>query len=163
MKKILALMLAVMTVVSLTACGSTGSGDKGGDKPGDTMSLTEMADKLYEGISEDQLPMMLTTTELTADMYEGVLFIPAIEGAEAVSSESMVGSIAHSVALLRLPEGSDVEAVRADIEKNMNPAKWICVQAEKTGVIAHGNTILMVMTDAAKYDTIVKNFDALWA
>lgn len=162
MKKILALLLAVMTVAGLAACGSKDSGETG-NKPGDTMSLTEMADKLYEGISEDQLPMMLTTTELTADMYEGALFIPAIEGAEAVVSESMVGSVAHSVALLRLPAGSDVEAVRADIEKNMNPAKWICVQAEKTGVIAHGNTILMVMTDAAKYDTIVKNFDALWA
>ena len=162
MKKFLSLILCAMMVLTLVACGSKDAGNAGGSKEGDTMDLTAMVDKLYEGINADNMPMVMTQ-EVPADAFEGVFFIPAVEGAEAVASEPMMSSIAHSVCLLRVAEGTDVEATRAAIEANMNPRKWLCVEAEKSGVIANGNTILLVMCAEANYQTIVDNFNALWA
>lgn len=162
MKKFLSLILCAMMVLTLVACGSKDAGNAGGNKEGDTMDLTAMVDKLYEGIAADNMPMVMTQ-EVPADAFEGVFFIPAVEGATGVMSEPMMSSIAHSVCLLRVAEGTDVEATRAAIEANMNPRKWLCVEAEKSGVIANGNTILLVMCAEANYQTIVDNFNALWA
>ena len=161
MKKFLSMILCAMMVLTLVACGSKDGGNAG-SKEGDTMDLTAMVDKLYEGIAADNMPMVMTQ-EVPADAFEGVFFIPAVEGATGVMSEPMMSSIAHSVCLMRVAEGTDVEATRAAIEANMNPRKWLCVEAEKSGVIANGNTILLVMCAEANYQTIVDNFNALWA
>ena len=161
MKKFLSLILCAMMVLTLVACGSKDAGNAGGNKEGDTMDLTAMVDKLYEGINADNMPMVMTQ-EVPADVFEGVFFIPAVEGATGVMSEPMMSSIAHSVCIMRVAEGTDVEATRAAIEANMNPRKWLCVEAEKAGVIANGNTILLVMCAEANYQTIVDNFNNLW-
>ena len=161
MKKFLSLILCAMMVLTLVACGSKDAGNAGGNKEGDTMDLTAMVDKLYEGINADNMPMVMTQ-EVPADAFEGVFFIPAVEGATGVMSEPMMSSIAHSVCLMRVAEGTDVEATRAAIEANMNPRKWLCVEAEKSGVIANGNTILLVMCAEANYQTIIDNFNNLW-
>ena len=158
MKKFMTLFLCAVMVLTLVACGKSGNG---GNKEGDTMDLTAMVDKLYEGISADNMPMVMTQ-EVPAEAFEGVFFIPAVEGAEGVMSEPMMSSIAWSVCLLRVADGTDVETVRADIEKNVNPAKWLCVEAKNVDVIANGNTILLVMCAEANYQTIVDNFNALW-
>ncbi len=180
MKKVLSLILCAVMVLTLVACGSKNGGDA--DKGiGDGMPLKEMAEKLLEGLNEEELPMMMppatlsemaegipledgmTKEQVMDELFKSYLFVPAIEGADVVTYDSAIGSIAHSVVLLRLPEGVDVEAVRADIEANANPAKWICVEAEKVNVVAHGNTILLVMSETKTADTIAANFDALWA
>lgn len=162
MKKFMTLFLCAVMVLTLAACGNSGS--NGGNKEGDTMDLTAMIDKLYEGISADNMPMVMTQ-EVPAEAFEGVFFIPAVEGAQGVMSEPMMSSVAWSVCLLRVADGTDVESVRADIEKNVNPAKWLCVEAKNVDVIANGNTILLAMTGEnaeAAHKTIVDNFNALW-
>lgn len=162
MKKFMTLFLCAVMVLTLAACGNSGS--NGGNKEGDTMDLTAMVDKLYEGISADNMPMVMTQ-EVPAEAFEGVFFIPAVEGAQGVMSEPMMSSVAWSVCLLRVADGTDVESVRADIEKNVNPAKWLCVEAKNVDVIANGNTILLAMTGEnaeAAHKTIVDNFNALW-
>ena len=157
MKKFLMMVLCAVMVLSLVACG--GKGGNGGN--GDTMDLTEMVEKLYDGFKSDDMPMLMTQ-EVPAEAFEGVFFIPAVNGAEAVMSEPMMSSIAWSVCLMRVPEGTDVAATCAAIKTNMNPAKWLCVEAEKASVVSNGNTILLVMTNADAHDKIVDNFNGLW-
>ena len=164
MKKFMTLFLCAVMVLTLVACGNNG-GSNGGNKEGDTMDLTAMVDKLYEGIKADNMPMVMTQ-EVPAEAFEGVFFIPAVAGAQGVMSEPMMSSVAWSVCLLRVADGTDVEAVRADIEANVNPAKWLCVEATSVDVIANGNTILLAMTGEGNeetHKTIVDNFNALWA
>ena len=83
-----------------------------------------------------------------------------IEGAEAYSSEALISAVPHSIALLRVPEGTDVETVAKQIEENANPRKWVCVEAEKTIVKTRGNVVLLVMSDAATADQVAANFEA---
>ena len=157
MKKFLMMVLCAVMVLSLVACG--GKGGNGGN--GDTMALTDMVEQLYKGIKSDEMPGVMTQ-EVPAEAFEGVFFIPAVNGAEAVMSEPMMSSIAWSVCLMRVPEGTDVAATCAAIKSNMNPAKWLCVEAEKYSVVSNGNTILLVMTSADAHDKIVDNFNGLW-
>ena len=157
MKKFLMMVLCAVMVLSLVACG--GKGGNGGN--GDTMPLTDMVEQLYKGFKSDEMPGVMTQ-EVPAEAFEGVFFIPAVNGAEAVMSEPMMSSIAWSVCLMRVPEGTDVAATCAAIKTNMNPAKWLCVEAEKYSVVSNGNTILLVMTSADAHDKIVDNFNGLW-
>ena len=155
MKKFLMMTLCAVMVLSLVACGGSKSGN------GDSMALTEMVDELYKGFKSDEMPSVMTQ-EVPSEAFEGVFFIPAVNGAEAVMSEPMMSSIAWSVCLMRVPEGTDVAATCAAIKTNMNPAKWLCVEAEKYSVVSNGNTILLVMTSADAHDKIVDNFNGLW-
>lgn len=181
MKKIVSLLMCAMMVLSLVACGNSDDNNGGSNAgSGDTMDLKEMAVVLTEGLSEEEKsslaePMTLdeladmvpledgeTKEQIVSDLFQSRLFIPFIENAQVVVHEPGISSIPHSAVLLRLPQGSDVEAVRSDIEANADPRRVGCVGAEKVIVSAHGNTILLVMSDAKTADTIAANFDGLW-
>ena len=115
--------------------------------------------KLVAGAADD---IMCDNTIITADQYPYYLFIDYIDGSIAASASAMIGSIAHSVVLLKLPEDADVAAVAADIEANMDPRKWICVEAEATMVKTSGQYVHMVMSSQATVDAISANFDTVF-
>lgn len=154
MKKILALTLAVMMIFCCAACG--GNASDGDTVEGDVSSLLET---ITTDLTDPELA--LGTNEVTVDNFEWYFFIPTIDGAEAMVSEPLMGSIAHTIALVRLPEGVDVEETRAEIEANVNPHKWICVEAEKTSVVARGDLILLAMGETAIVDEAVERFNQL--
>lgn len=193
MKKIFALLLCLLMVISMVACGNndtnndseqppvsdttdtSNSEDSVEDTAEDTsevpsddtsntgsVNLEELANSLYEGIPEDEMPMMGGIPIEDAETFTYFTFIPYIEGAEAYASEPMIGSIAHSVVLINLPEGADVEAVKADIEANADPRKWICVEAEQVTVVSHDNVVMLVMSTADMTQTVLANFEAYW-
>lgn len=160
MKKWIALLCALF-LIPLTACagGSGASSSETVSKdPIEDMSLTDIANDILKNVAD--LPMY-EPTELTAENFEFYTFIPYADGYEGVTADALIGSIAHSVVLVRVPDGTDAAQVAADIEANADPRKWICVEAEKTVVRQRGNTILLVMSSTATTDAIVANFDAL--
>lgn len=120
------------------------------------LSLEDIMDAVLKDIPD--LPRQFYT-ELTADNFSAFLFIDPIDGAEGLSSDSMIGSIAHSVCLLRLPDGSDPAKIAERIEKNADPRKWICVEAEKTIVKYKGNIVLLVMSFEKIADAAAANFE----
>lgn len=123
-------------------------------------TLPEIMDRLYEGIDEENLPMALTTTELTDDIFENFAFTNKIKYKEAVVSESMTGSIAHSVVLIRLENASDSDDAVKEIKDNANPRKWICVEAENVYVLSKGDLVVLIMS-GENANTIKKNFENL--
>ena len=98
---------------------------------------------------------------LDSENFVYYMFIDPVEGAEAMASEAMIGSIAHSIVLLKAPEGADVEAIAQSVRDNADPRKWICVEAEKCEVVVKDSYVLLVMTNAAAADAIIANFNAL--
>ena len=126
--------------------------------------LEDLMTELYNGISEEELPMMLQNTELTEENIENYIGTKDIKWSEAIVSESMVGSIAHSVVLIRMSENAsekDIEEAKEKKKKKANPNKWICVTAEKVEVISNGDLILLVMSDESKATTISENFSKI--
>ena len=86
-----------------------------------------------------------------------------IKWKEAIASESGIGSIAHSVVLIRMDEDaneSDINDAIGKIKENANPRKWLCVEAENVYVESNGDLIILIMSDA-KAETLKTNFSNL--
>ena len=116
-------------------------------------------EKLYQGIAEDEKPMMLSNIELNSENFASYAFTE-VEYKEAIASESMTGSIPHSVVLIRLEDASLAKQVVEDIEKNANPRKWICVEAENTYVMSKGDLVVLIMSNELA-PKIKENFENL--
>lgn len=157
MKKLLSVILAFGLVLGLSACGSNGNSAK--EAKGDGMTLAEIMDAILDGV--ENLPES-ESIELTGEKWETHAFITPSEGMEGRASDALMSPVAHSVVLVRVPEGGDAQKAASEIEANANPNKWICVSAEKTVVRQHGNTILLVMSYEKLADSIVNNFDELF-
>ncbi len=150
-KKIILGCLACVTLFSLTGCG---------EKQVEG-TLEEIMTKVYADVPEDERPMMLTNTEVTEENVENYLGTKDIEYEEALASESAVGSIAHSVVLVRMKDGANIEDAKKKIEENVNPRKWICVEAEDVVVKNKGNLIILIMSSSNYIEKIENSFDNL--
>lgn len=185
MKKLLLILMAIILTVSLVACmannqNSTGDNQTiGDDQTGDnsiepennntegdvsdntaTQDLRATFDSVIAGITPEELA--LDTVEVNNDLFPGVFFVDApAQAYEAYVSMPLIGSIAHQVALVRVSDGTDVAALAADMEANLDPRKWVCVEAEKTAVLTKDNMILVVMSTADVVDAATANFEAL--
>lgn len=150
-KKIILGCLACVTLFSLTGCG---------EKQVEG-TLEEIMTKVYVDVPEDERPMMLTNFEVTEENVENYLGTKDIEYEEALASESAVGSIAHSVVLVRMKDGANIEEAKKKIEENANPRKWICVEAEDVVVKNKGNLIILIMSSSNYTQKIENSFDNL--
>ena len=153
MKKIIYGLLIIGVAFIISGCG-----DKNIEG-----TLPEIMEKLYDGIKEDEMPMMTENVELTDEMLKGYFNEGSdvkIDYKEVIASESMVGSMAHTVVLFRLNDASDAEKVVKDIEKNANPRKWICVEAEHTYVLSKGDLVVLIMSNDLA-PKIKENFENL--
>lgn len=136
-RKFLLLLLICVTTLSLTACGSkTVEG-----------SLEELMEKVYSKIPDNERPMMLENIEVTEENIEYYIGTKDIEYEEVLASEPGIGSIAHSVVLIRMKENADISAANQKIFESVNPRKWICVEVPEDQVIVKnkGNLIILIM------------------
>lgn len=114
----------------------------------DADSLEGIIERTYAGLEDPDVIPMVTTTRITAETaeyYLGLKDLSQVE--EAVASEAAIGSIPHSVCLVRAKVGVDVEALKEEIRTSVNPRKWICVGVEREDIVmaSQGNLILMVI------------------
>ena len=118
--------------------------------------LSDVMKKLYENISEDEMPL-LETVEVTKENQEYYLGNVSFNYQEALASEPVMSSIAHSVVLIRLKDTKNIESIKKEIKKKVDPNKWICVGVEDKNVIvvSKGNLILLVMDD--EYATQIRD------
>ncbi|MBU5626048.1 hypothetical protein KQI82_03740 [Oscillibacter sp. MSJ-2] len=137
--------------------GASSGSSSSGSSSSSEESLSDLMGTILDGVETPNYSI----SELAGDSFPYMLFIDQPRGATAVSADAMIGSIAHSVVLMRLPDGSDAEGIAKQVKDNADPRKWICVEAEKTIVKTSGNLVLLVMSDTATADAIAANFDAL--
>ena len=140
----------VLTMFMVTGCGSKNVEGK----------LEDIMDKLYADIAEDNRPGGLTNMEINDENIESFIGTNKVEYTEAIASESMMGSIAHSVVLLRVKDASKIEEYKEEIRENVNPRKWVCVGVEKDEVIIENKGDLLVVIIVQDKDNRQKIADA---
>ena len=154
LKKILFVVALFSVALLFTGCGNSNIDDDLGD----------LMDKVYAEIPEDERPMMLQQVKVNADNIEYYLGTSDISYKEALASEPAIGSIAHSVVLVRVADDASVEDVKTKIKENVNPRKWICVGVEEEDVIVknRGNLIILILEDdQTTRKALEKGFDNL--
>lgn len=174
MKKFAVLWLAaVLSFGMLAGCGAKSdrnsdevTGDETLDPSGmvHLESVDEVAafmDELYEGVAQDLLPYEIQTTELDlndADMIQYHTGLTDLSGVEGVYlSESMMSSVAYSAVYIRTNDEGDAKVVLQSLMDNINPAKWVCVSAEKQVGALFGNDIFFVMGSPDTVDEVYKS------
>ncbi len=124
-------------------------------------SLKGIMDRIYEGVDASMPETSYTDiTDENAQYFLGLENLNGID--EALASDAVMRPVAHSVCLVRVSDGGDVEAIKEEIRAKVNPAKWICVGVSREDVIveSRGNLILLVMSKAAPQE-IAASFSAL--
>lgn len=127
-------------------------------------TLEELMTKVYADIPQENRPMMLDKIKVNEENIEYYLGTSDIEYEEALASESGIGSIAHSVVLVRTKKNANVESIKTKIKESINPNKWICVGVDEKDVIVENKgdlIILILVEDSNNRETLKKAFDNL--
>lgn len=185
MKKLAITLTALTLALALAACGSTAgsssstassgaassstsssSAQSGSTETVDTSDLTTVMDALFNGIAEDQMPMLMPQedgskyaplTEENSEYNTGVAMSAYKEG---LCAEAAMSAQAHSICLLKANSAEEAAKLAEDVAANANPNKWICVGAERTVVAYSGDTVLLAMSYNDLAQTVLDNFKA---
>lgn len=164
-KKIIIAILVVVVIaavaVGIVMKGKDTKGTEGTEVKNVEGTLEEIMTKVYADIPEENLPMALGNIEVDAESVESFLGTADINYKEILANESMVGSIAHSVVLVRLQDAKDADAVVDKIKTSANPRKWICIEASNVIVKSKGDLVLLIMSNEDLAPKLEANFDNL--
>lgn len=103
-----------------------------------------------EDVSEDAL--------LAFESYTGLKTRELIK--EGAVYEPMMGSQAFSLVLVRVSDAAKAEQVARDMKANIDPRKWICVQADQVMLAGYGDVVMFIMLDSALGKTAQSYVDA---
>lgn len=157
MKRFLVFALVLMVAFSAVAC-SNGQGTVSAQKIDG--SLEEIMTKIYAGVTGEFASLGNTVvTKENLVYYLGAEDLPFVE---ALASEPMMSSVAHSVVLVRVAPGTDIEAAKKSIKEKIDGRKWICVEVDPANILVDnvGDLVLLVM-DNEKSADLVASFKAL--
>ena len=152
MKKVIALVLAVVMAMALVACGGNkeAAAQKApltGTMEENTMKVMEIAPVEFMG---GIIPVDLTDT--SEDGKWAVQYFTGLSDASKITDvavyESMMGSHAFSLVMVRTAEGVDAKAVAQEMTDNIDTRKWICVGADEKIVAGYGDTVMLIMLDS---------------
>ena len=157
MKKVLAIALALVVLVSFAACtGSKKAVAYEGDLSTVIASMYEK--KSPEFMTCEAMPVDLSdpwalnsylglgNPDETAEVTDGNTAAALIR--EAYFSESMIGSQAYSLVVARVNDVANIEQIKADMFDGINTRKWICVAADQLRVVSYADVIMLVMVSS---------------
>lgn len=143
-------MVICMTMaLSLSACSQVP--EIGG-------TLEEIMQKIYDG-AEVTNQYFVYNTVVNEENRKGYLGTDDVSFLEGIASEPMISTLPHSIVLIRVENGSNIEAAKKLIKDNADPRKWICVGVDEENVVVDniGNLIVLIMSnDSAAFHASFK-------
>ena len=115
--------------------------------PGEETEIDQKLEQIlalvYDGVESPNT----APAALNAENERYYLGVEGLDYRAGIGSDAMMTSIAHSVVLVEMNEGADIEAAKKSIKENADGMKWICVGVsdENIQVTNVGNYILLVM------------------
>ena len=151
MKKLIALILVLVMAVAMVACGEKApAADKAplaGTMEENALKVMEIAPVEFMG---GIIPVDLTDT--SEDGKWAVTYFTGLADASKITDvavyESMMGSQAFSLVMVRTAEGADPKAVAEEMKSGIDPRKWICVGADEIMAAGYGDTVMFIMLDS---------------
>lgn len=159
---IIATILIIAIIIAVVACMD--KKPKTNLKPIESAEdLSILVNEVYEG-QQDLLPSLNTTIFDVTDEN----MVKAITGLEngnnlefLVASEPMISSQAYSFVLAKVKDEVDANEIAKEMFEKVNPAKWICVSAEKVYATSSGNVVCLVMSSEELAKPIYEKFKVL--
>lgn len=108
---------------------NTGSNDASVDLSDKTTA--EIISMIYEKKPVDLFLDTVTLDLSDADTVKFIAGLSSTDGIKEISvSEPMMGSQAYSMVLVRVSDSANAASVAQTMKDNINPRKWICVEAD---------------------------------
>lgn len=114
-------------------------------------TMEELIGKLIEA-NPVQFMGGVMPIDLTDKSEEGLWRLKSFTGldsadsiTEAAAYESMIGSIAYSLVMVRTAEGKDAKTVAQTMKDNIDTRKWLCVGADQVMVAGYGDVVMFIM------------------
>ena len=73
---------------------------------------------------------------------------------EAVRSETMMGSQAYSLVLVKVDDAANAQAIADEMYDNIDQRKWVCVEAGDKMVATYGDLVMLMMVDVEYADAV---------
>lgn len=157
MKKLIAIVLAVLMLLAMAACGNKAEEENKNNNGGETtVGSTLLADFYTKTGTAQEIADALLSNEViqfmgaTMPVEEGLLNgfgETEIKGfKEGVMFAPMIGTIPFVGYIFTLEEGADLDAFKALLKDNANLRWNICTEAEELIVENNGNTVFFLMS-----------------
>lgn len=155
MKKLIAILLALLMAMSMVACANNGGANNGADvadtvgqtllndfKADNSGTAQEIAERL---IANDIIEFMGGAMPVEEGLLSGFDNTEIKGFKEGVMFAPMMSSIAFVGYIFELDEGADVEAFKTTLKDSANLCWNICVEAEELIVENEGNKVFFLM------------------
>ena len=154
MKKMTAMLLALVMALSLAACGNNNT--PATEAPTEAAvsvegTMEELLNKIIEKQPVEFMGMAMTL-DLTDTSEDGMWMVKSYTGLDSAESiteaafyEPMMGSIPYSMVMVRTAEGADIKAVAEGMKSGIDQRKWICVEADDLQVVSYGDVVMLIM------------------
>ena len=156
MKKFISMLLALVMVFSLTACGGNANAET--EAPAEAPAAQPLAGTLEELLNQvvEINPvefmggvMPVDVTDTTEDGLANLKYFTGLESNEGITEaavfEPMMGSIAFSMVMVRFDETKDSQTVAEAMKAGIDQRKWICVEADDLMVASYGDVVMLIM------------------
>ncbi|MEE0801139.1 MAG: hypothetical protein U0L91_07655 [Gemmiger sp.] len=175
MKRLYALLCAVVLAAGLTACGSAGSSSSASSaaptaeptaepaasgssdgteqtaEPEVDAALNDLLNQINDTV-QPNLPT-LATQPLDLGDSEWMLYNTGLDAVQSemidagVLSTPMIGSQAYSLVIVRVKDEANTQEIAQAMADNADPTKWICVTADDVWVAQDGDLAMLAMVD----------------
>ncbi|MCQ2551920.1 MAG: hypothetical protein MJ148_01025 [Clostridia bacterium] len=149
-KNIKAAVILIVLAIVFVAAGCSIK-DANGDDPFET-DLDDIVGLLYKGVDVPAYEII----DLNKDTFKSYAFIDYDTSYKAVAADALVNITPHSLVVIKVD--GNAKDLAEDVIVNADPNKWLCVGSEKVSVAYTDNYIVLVMSDEATVDAIIKNF-----
>lgn len=119
-------------------------------------SLSDIMKEVYKNIPEDELPELINE-KVNKDNQEYYLGSSDITYKEALASEPLMSSVAHSVVLVRANSVKDVDNIKKEIKEKIDPRKWVCVGVDEKNVFVESKGDLVILIMDNKYAATIRD------
>ncbi len=118
--------------------------------------LSGMVDQIYEAYPVELMMMTTSAVDLSDESWltynTGLTAEQGTLVDAGVLSESMTGSQAYSMVLLRVKDEADAQTIADAVLNNIQMNKWVCTMADKARVVTFGDKVLFVMSNSELAD-----------
>ena len=181
MKKCTAFLLTLALMLSLSACRrrknpadtdptTVPTTATESTKPAESKTLPGTMEENINKIMEENpaefmggvIPLDLEDTSedglLAFESYTGLQTREKLK--DGAVYEPMMGSLAFSLVLVRVTDAAEAEQVAREMKKNIDPRKWICVEADQVMLAGYGDVVMFIMLDSQNGQTAKSYVDA---
>ena len=181
MKKCTAFLLTFALILSLSACScaktpvdtnptTASTTATEATKPADSKTLSgTMEENINKIMEENPAEFMggVIPLDLSDASEDALLAFKSYTGLEArdviqdgAVYEPMMGSLAFSLVLVRVTDPAKAQQVARDMKANIDPRKWICVEADQIMLAGYGDVVMFIMLDSENGQTAQSYVDA---